>query len=188
MPEHVHLLVWPTLPEAGAECISRFSAGGEDAGIAAGEGPSHGIGHPAALASDGSPAAGPDGVLLLVRGARLRSQSANRGCGDGVDRVFSSQSGTARSLQVASRLALIECPLARHRGRSTPNCPRFTVRRRSCSDPVGKLHVRRRITRRHSQQIPGCKVRAEKHWHGQWDPASTTRFVSTGLPATSHTP
>ena len=24
MPEHVHLLVWPTLPEAGPECISRF--------------------------------------------------------------------------------------------------------------------------------------------------------------------
>ena len=24
MPEHVHLLVWPTLPDATAECISRF--------------------------------------------------------------------------------------------------------------------------------------------------------------------
>ena len=26
MPEHVHLLVWPTCPDASAECISRFLA------------------------------------------------------------------------------------------------------------------------------------------------------------------
>jgi putative transposase len=71
MPEHVHLLVWPTHPDATAECISRFLAAVKVYASQQVKADLERSGNPAACAADHPRATWPNGLSLLAGGARL---------------------------------------------------------------------------------------------------------------------